>query len=691
MKFLAAILFTPFALSFSPAISQSVNLDSLLGIWNDETMPDSTRLFVIHDIIWDGYMFSQPDSAAYFAQLQYDFAKSKGHKKEMSGAMNSIGVSYAIRDDADRAIEYFTNCLEIKREIGDKKGVSASLGNIGLIYKGKGDYENAIDYSRQSLEIDEERGDLIGIGSSLNNLGIIYFETGDYSRSVEYHSRSLKIHEELDDKDGISAALINIGNMYDLQGEPAIALKNYERALLLLEDIGQVAGMADCLNNIGGIFIDQNELEKAKEYYRQGLIIREKVNDPSGAATSLMSIGSVHQELQNYDSALVYNFESLSINEALENRFGIAGSLNNISNIFRLKKDYQNGVKYGKRAIAVSQDLGSLKRIQNAAYALYHGYKGIGDKGNALEMYELFVSTRDSLNSEENERAGVRNEYQYTDKKEALADSLLFAANMTEQKNLTEIEQLRADKNRNVIFGTSAGGFLILVGVMGYFFLDRKRKQERFEKDVASVETQALRSQMNPHFIFNALNSINNFIQIDDAYKASSFLVKFSRVIRQVLDNSREAEVPLESDLEVLSGYLALEQIRMNDKFDFDIQVASDIDPEEVMVPPLVIQPFIENDIWHGISAKEGKGKIILKVEKRDDQLVMIVEDDGVGLKHKKEPASNQPVKKTSLGTKITKMRLDLVQKIYGGKAGFRYVDIARGTRVELDLPLMFA
>ena len=211
------------------------------------------------------------------------------------------------------------------------------------------------------------------------------------------------------------------------------------------------------------------------------------------------------------------------------------------------------------------------------------------------------------------------------------------------------------------------------------------------------LETQALRSQMNPHFIFNALNSINAFVQGNDPDMASTYLSKFARVMRLVLENSRHAEVPLASDLEALRGYLDLERKRMRDKFDYTIDIDPGIDPSEVMVPPLVVQPFVENAIWHGMAGKEGTGHITLRVQQKGEQLLWIIEDDGVGrnahqaMKEANEsgPAENTAqMKKTSLGTAITRARLDLVQKQYGGKAGWNYVDTPTGTRVEVDMPM---
>jgi len=151
-----------------------VNLDRLWAVWNDTIQPDTTRLKAMSDFAWSGYLFSQPDSAYHFAQLEYDFAKSKGLKNQMANALNTQGVSLFLRGNYTSAIDYYTRSLTIKEEIGYKRGIAASLNNIGIIYKYQGDYAKAIDYYTRSLAIREEFGDKKGIAGSLNNIGIIY-------------------------------------------------------------------------------------------------------------------------------------------------------------------------------------------------------------------------------------------------------------------------------------------------------------------------------------------------------------------------------------------------------------------------------------------------------------------------------------------------------------------------------------
>lgn len=303
---------------------------------------------------------------------------------------------------------------------------------------------------------------------------------------------------------------------------------------------------------------------------------------------------------------------------------------------------------------------------------------------------------RDTLRDVIDEESGVKRvvylNAEHRLSEQQMADSLAHTQELAVEKATSEA---RIQRQRTTTWSIAGIGALLLLGAGGYVLLDRRRRRVQFERDAAKLEkeaaafeTQALRSQMNPHFIFNALNSISGYIQGNDPDQAQAFLARFAKLMRAVLENSRFTEVPLAKDLEVLRTYMELERTRAQGKFDFSIEVEPGLDPNEVLVPPLVAQPFVENAIWHGIAGKTGKGHITLRIGQRGGQLVMEVLDDGVGMgKRTASPAKN----KTSLGTHITRSRLDLVEKQKGRPAGYRYLEAATGTHVEIHLPLELA
>jgi LytS/YehU family sensor histidine kinase len=231
--------------------------------------------------------------------------------------------------------------------------------------------------------------------------------------------------------------------------------------------------------------------------------------------------------------------------------------------------------------------------------------------------------------------------------------------------------------------------FLILAGFCGFVFYKRNRdittqkNEAELQTQITDTEMKALRAQMNPHFIFNSLNSIADYIDNNQTKLASDFTIKFARLMRMVLENSEQKEIPLADDLKTLELYMKLESYRLQGKFDYDIQVDEAIDQENTLVPPLILQPFVENSIWHGVAKKNGKGHITVYIHQENDMLKCVVEDDGDGMKE-----STAAQEKKSVGMKITKARIDVINKLKNAGASMNVSNKRNGVRAEVRLPL---
>ena len=212
-----------------------------------------------------------------------------------------------------------------------------------------------------------------------------------------------------------------------------------------------------------------------------------------------------------------------------------------------------------------------------------------------------------------------------------------------------------------------------------------KSKEAEFKTKVADTELKVLRAQMNPHFIFNSLNSIGSYIVNNDTSAANNYLIKFSKLMRQTLENSEKEEISLKEDLELLNTYLEIEKKRFLSEFNHKIMIDDTLDVENVLVPPMILQPFVENSIWHGISKSDKKGSIEIKVEQHESKIIYSVEDNGVGRLKSNE---KKMLHKKSLGIKITKNRIDIINKRKGINASLKIIDKNQGTKVEIYLPL---
>ncbi len=240
-----------------------------------------------------------------------------------------------------------------------------------------------------------------------------------------------------------------------------------------------------------------------------------------------------------------------------------------------------------------------------------------------------------------------------------------------------------------MLFGL-AGLIILIIIVFILYFRQNKLKAE--QKTIV-LEQKLLRSQMNPHFIFNALSNISNLIDKNDNATASKFLTKFSRMVRHILESSRTDFIEMGQEITNLENYLALQKLRFSDKFDYHIEIDKDIDEESTAIPPMLIQPFIENAIEHGIKPKETKGHIDIRFKKKGKQLYCEVDDDGVG---RDKAGSLKPTDHKSRATAIVQERLQTISRKMKQNFLFEIIDlktdanVSLGTRVVIGLPIRY-
>lgn len=240
-------------------------------------------------------------------------------------------------------------------------------------------------------------------------------------------------------------------------------------------------------------------------------------------------------------------------------------------------------------------------------------------------------------------------------------------------------------------------GVVLIVFIIQRNRIKRIRHEEKlkteFNKQLAQAETKALRAQMNPHFIFNSLNSINSFV-IDQKHEmASDYLIKFSKLIRLILDNSRSETISLEKELETLRLYVLLESARFDNKFICVFHIFEDVNINSIMIPPMLLQPFVENAIWHGLMQKDGEGTITIDIKKTEEEYLNIsIIDDGIGRARAAELKSKLATHK-SHGLKVTSQRIDMINKLNSTGAQVNIFDLkddqgnATGTKVEVIIP----
>ncbi len=368
-------LFIPLITIAQPDQPQQM-ADSLWQVWQDETLSDTLRLDALDAFIWRAYLFTQPDSAFYYAQMEYEFARNRGLKMQMADALNKQGISFAIRSDYENAIDYFVSSLKIKEEIGDLTGVANLLNNIGIIYENQGDYQQAIDNYMQSMEIQEELGNMKGMANALNNIGNSFYNQNDYIKAINYHKRSLDLKEKIDDKKGISESLNNLGLVYQKQGDATIALDAFTQSLKIKEEFGDKQSIANTLNNIGTLYLEQGNYNSALVFSQRALNIAREVGAVSQTRDAANSLWEIHKKSGNYKQGLeMYELHVQMRDSILSEK--------NVKEVIRQEYQYA----YEKQAAADSVANAKAAEIKNAQIAQQQAEL----KAKRNQQYGLFI------------------------------------------------------------------------------------------------------------------------------------------------------------------------------------------------------------------------------------------------------------------------------------------------------------
>lgn len=589
---------------------------------------------------------------------------------------------------SELALEYARKGLLLTRSIPNQRGEGMVLNMIGISYFNMGRYDSARYYYESSQKVFEAIHDTMGIIHTFNNLGIIFESTGNYKQSVQSYSRVLEL-ANMKNNDELRAYAIN--NMaivyYDWQQYP-LALEHYERSLALLRKLGDSTRIAALLNNMGELFKVTGKPDDALRNFTEALNISTKGNIAKTRMNAFFNIGDIYLDRKDYAQASENFVHALEIARQYSFATGITDSKIKLAKVFFKTNNLEDAQLYGKEGLTLALEQDNAKLIRDAHQILYQIYRQKGMLQDALDQFIAYTDRKDTLFNQNSrkELARLRTEYE-TDKKEK---------EITLLNQEKAIQQLEIDRQKSLFWLTIILALFILLAV--YLMFNRNRLKQigikaELERQKIEIEQRLLRSQMSPHFIFNSLNSINSFILSNDAQSAQVFLTKFSELIRLILENSRKSMIPLADEIKTLQLNLELEQIRFDQKFDFEIEIQSEIEIDNTYVPPMLVQPFIENALIHGILPKKERGMIRLLYTIEDGSLHAKITDNGIGREESARIAQSKAGKHQSLGLQLTRERLELLDQKGTNTFRFNITDLketdqtAMGTQIDIFMP----
>ena len=571
------------------------------------------------------------------------FANTSANSRYTSGqtyALNELGRSYRNTSQYDKAIKLHEQALGIAEKTKNLEFKVASLNHLGVVYRRTSSIRTAMDYNQQALELAETVNNPSesikkSINISNNCIGNLYQLLKQYDEAISYFKESLNLEAELGNTLGMAINYQNIGECLEEQGELKEALENYRTSLTYNEEIDNDMGRVICKTSIAQIYLKQSRIEDAANFLESTLPMAQKLGDGFLIAPIYINLGWAQMSADQSDKAEANILEGLKIAEESNLPRQASRASHLLSELYQKNENHKEALNYTIKAQKLDEKILNENTIRYVNDIIY---RYDSEKQNAqIDQYET---------------------------------------------------ELRTTKTTLLIGG------IALALLAGIFYILYRQYQLKNDKKLLTLEQSMLRSQMNPHFLFNSLNSIKLYIINNEKKNAVHYLNKFSKLVRKILESSSMREIPLAEELETVELYMNIENIRFSNEIDFKIRIDKNIDPHTIRIPSLILQPFLENGLWHGLSSKPGEKKIDLHISKGDYDFIHIaITDNGIGRKAAEKIKQNKVLKRKSLGIKITKERLANFAKDFQNSFDVEIVDLydanekAIGTKVILHIP----
>ena len=667
-------------------------------------------------------MTQEPEQALSLIQSALKESFRQKDRRGEGFCYNSLGALNYQLGKYDLAIENYQKAIDIFVKVEEEVGLYNSEKYLAIAFEGKGDLAKALaQYEKLLAKIQAQQkvDDEIDIRRRMARIYQLQKQGGKAQFQFQCISG---LEENRGNSEGYINNLNNWGFNYIEQQDTTQAINSYESAIELSEQNGYAVQTQQSYENLSNVYRGNRNVKKELATRSAANVSYKKTRNKKGEASNNLEIGKLLLEEGDADKAIPYFKASIDLNKEL----GEVAAEEELNQAIASRNQANNGLYTDEAPVdsAIITDKEGKKRpvilpsaynsVDNSTYK-WNGPLEINDTIPAVALNantvkeaqtQLQVEAYESL-ALAYEQKGELDEALASFKQAAsLADSLAKlrdlalreALSMNSTLAVREEELLRMQQdqalNDAALRQQQAISLLLLIGfiallIAGFFILRNRRAKQRAHKLLA---LRSLRSQMNPHFIFNSLNSINSFISKNDERSANKYLSNFSRLMRTVLEHSSHDFVPLTSELQVLELYLSLEHFRFADKFEYTFEVDPNIQTDQIEIPPMLIQPYIENAIWHGLRYKNELGKLRVAFRQDGDRLIGIVEDDGIGRTRSQALKTKNQKSHTSTGLKNTEQRVELINSLYGKGVSVSIADLDEdcedcGTRVEIVIP----
>ena len=653
------------------------------------------------------YLPSYRDSMALYAMEANKLATELKYKKGIARSLTYLGLSeLTTKKDLEAAQKYFQQSELIGKEIKD----DATLGWNYLAWSEKND-SLYIDFLKKANTHFQKAGDEEGESEASTWLCLYSLQVAEKPDvAFEYCKRTLALarikrlhHSPLLQIFG-TMSYVNMSQIFETAGDYETAIdylrqgREYDRQYNTYWDMG---------NMFGGLYCKMNMPDSAIFYSKKNY-----ENDNRKRPQNKILLAKAYLLNKDYDLALALLKSAVDSLRTAKYEVSLPNGLISLAKTYEGKKDYKTALKYAQEGFHIAVKRYRTNITMEGADVLSRLFHQLKRNDSAYHYLKFYTALKDSAN---NKQYLWKLNIKLSDYKKTAEDVKKEARiGFLNRDNKIKEQQLKQEATFKY-FLIAVFAAIIFAGLYVFRNLTLKRKNEKLQREqteqewklkhlesekkqvelqrqAAELEMQALRAQMNPHFIFNCLSSINRIIMKNDSQSASDYLTRFSRLMRMVLINSQRSMIPLEDELQMLRLYLDMERLRFKDSFNYSIIFTNAIDEGAVFVPPLLLQPFCENAIWHGLMQKDGHGQLNIELSMNNKVLECTISDDGIGREAAERLKSKSAGTQNSMGLKITEQRLALLNQNKNIETFYSIEDIRdgdnhiAGTRVNLKI-----
>ncbi len=623
-------------------------------------------------------------------------------ENDSSKIVHSIGLyRVLVKSDTTEALKFLDQSIDLSRTIKNNDLLCQSFLTKCNHYWKRGNLELARAFL---LKVEKRLPEVTNkeiVAKYYMEKAIISHRAGQYANAITKFLEARSLYESLQDTLAVSKCHTNIGGSYWEMNQPEEALENYLKAMNILESMQETneVSVSSILGNIGLIYRQRNQFSEALVYYQKSLELNIKNNMKMSEAINLQNIGSLYSKTKHFEKALPYFQEAKRVALEIDDKIGVLYANHSIGNHYNNIGDYAKGIPILKDNLLLAKKLNSNEEIKNLNRDISEAYEKSGSFEKALSYRKVFELWNDSLTDTRHLQKVKDLELKYETSKKDKEITVLTKENELQVANAEKEATLR----KALIGGLVA---LVMIGLLLFNTMRQRLKNQKvisakneqinkakLSEELQTLEMKALRAQMNPHFLFNSLNSINTMILNDENEGASRYLSKFSKLVRLLLENSEQPTVSLKDEMDMLETYIQLESLRFNNKLEYQIMIEQTVDQDSTLIPSMVMQPFVENAIWHGLLHKDSKGLLSITIIEEDNKLLCSIIDNGVGREKSVTLKKEGGLKKKSMGIKITADRLKILtkQKI---QDVINIIDLkddnqnALGTQVNIQIPI---